>query len=174
MPDPALSVQDMKDYGYAWAGVLPAGQEAAEKALEKGCEVYRLYSDNTEGLCVDAKEIADHATKGGMLGISKESWMAALEKENYLKAAEMSMEDDYGMIDGISTTVRRRTSPQRSKPPKGARSPPSWTDSSLQRLKSRRNAALPKSTKERLSCEQKSEMAAGVVVLHRGQRTPEV
>ncbi len=32
----------------------------------------------------------------------------------------------------------------------------------------------PKSTKERLSCEQKSEMAAGVVVLHRGQRTPEV
>ena len=101
MPDPALTVQDMKDYGYAWAGVLPAGQEAAEKALEKGCEVYRLYSDNTEGLCVDAKEIADHAAKGGMLGISKESWMAALEKENYLKAAEMSMEDDYGMIDGI-------------------------------------------------------------------------
>ena len=101
IPDPALSVQDMKDYGYAWAGVLPAGQEAAEKALEKGCEVYRLYSDNTESLCVDAKEIADHAAKGGMLGISKESWMAALEKENYLKAAEMSMEDDYGMIDGI-------------------------------------------------------------------------
>ena len=66
-----------------------------------GCEVYRLYSDNTEGLCVDAKEIADHAAKGGMLGISKDSWMAALEKENYLKAAEMSMEDDYGMIDGI-------------------------------------------------------------------------
>ena len=101
MPDPALSVKDMKDYGYAWAGVLPAGQDAAEKAMEKGCEVYRLYSDNTEGLCVDAKEIADHAAKGGMLGISKESWMAALEKENYLKAAEMSMEDDYGMIDGI-------------------------------------------------------------------------
>ncbi len=101
MPDPALTVQDMKDYGYAWACVLLAGQEAAEKALEKGCEVYRLYSDNAEGLCVDAKEIADHAAKGGMLGIIKESWMAALEKENYLKAAEMSMEDDYGMIDGI-------------------------------------------------------------------------
>lgn len=28
MPDPALSMQDMKNYGYAWAGVLPAGQEA--------------------------------------------------------------------------------------------------------------------------------------------------
>ena len=57
MPDPAISVQDMKDYGYAWAGVLPAGQEAAEKALEKGCEVYRLYSDNTEGLCVMPKRL---------------------------------------------------------------------------------------------------------------------
>ena len=47
-------------------------------------------------------------------------------------------------------------------------------NTSLQRLKSRRNAALPKSAKERLSCEQKSEMEAGVGVLHRRQRTPEV
>ena len=54
------------------------------------------------------------------------------------------------------------------------KSPPSWTGSSPRRLKSRRSAALPKSTKERLSCEQKSEVAAGVVVLHRRQRTPEV
>ena len=36
-----------------------------------------------------------------MLGSGKESWMAALENENYLKATEMSIEDDYGMIDGI-------------------------------------------------------------------------
>ena len=37
-----------------------------------------------------------------MLGIGKESQMAALlEKENYLKAAEMSIEDDYGMIGRI-------------------------------------------------------------------------
>ena len=36
------------------------------------------------------------------------------------------------------------------------------------------NAALPKSTKERLSCEQKSEMATGVVILHRRQRTAEI
>ncbi len=134
----------MKDYGYAWAGVLPAGQEAAEKALEKGCEVYRLYSDNTEGLCVDAKEIADHAAKGGMLGISKESWMAALEKENYLKAAEMSMEDDYGMIDGIINNGPKEDKTAEVKAPKGAKSPPSWTGSSLRRLKSRRNAALQK------------------------------
>ena len=62
---PCLSYEPVS-YTHLWAGVLPAGQEAAEKALEKGCEVYRLYSDNTEGLCVDAKEIADHAAKGGL------------------------------------------------------------------------------------------------------------
>ena len=28
-------------------------------------------------------------------------WVAELEKQNPLKAAEMSREDDYGMIDGI-------------------------------------------------------------------------
>ena len=120
-----------KEYGYAWAGVLPAGQEAAEKALEKGCEVYRLYSDNTEGLCVDAKEIADHAAKGGMLGISKESWMAALEKENYLKAAEMSMEDDYGMIDGIINN-----GPKEDKTAEGKAPETSEKSSIMDRLKS--------------------------------------
>ena len=131
LPDPTLSVQDMKEYGYAWAGVLPAGQEAAEKALEKGCEVYRLYSDNTEGLCIDKKEIADHAAKGGMLGVSKESWMAALEKENYLKAAEMAMEDDYGMIDGIiNNGPKEEKVPEVKAPEKGEKA------SIMDRLKS--------------------------------------
>ena len=31
-------------------GTWHTGRQAAEKAMEKGCEVYRLYSDNTEGL----------------------------------------------------------------------------------------------------------------------------
>ena len=33
--------------------------------------------------------------------MEKVEWKAAMERENYLKAAEMSTEDDYGMIDGI-------------------------------------------------------------------------
>lgn len=35
--------------------------------------------------------------------MEKADWVAELEKTNPLKAAEMSLEDDYGMIDGIST-----------------------------------------------------------------------
>ena len=52
-----------------------------------------------------------------MLGVSKESWMAALEKENYLKAAEMSMEDDYGMIDGIINNGPKEDKPLDVKAP---------------------------------------------------------
>lgn len=41
--------------------------------------------------------------KAGILAIRREHLLSyqQTEKENYLKAAEMSMEDDYGMIDGI-------------------------------------------------------------------------
>ena len=100
MPDPSITTDEMKDYGYAWGGMLPMREEAATEVM-KTCSVYRLYGDNTEGLVLDVKEIHDHAAKGGIFGVEKVEWKAALERENYLKAAEMSTEDDYGMIDGI-------------------------------------------------------------------------
>ena len=41
--------------------------------------------------------------------------MEALEKENYLKSAEMAMEDDYGMIDGIiNNGPKEDKTPERS------------------------------------------------------------
>lgn len=100
MPDDTISVDEMKDYGYGWGGMLPMREEAAAKVMES-CTVYRLYGDDSEGLVLDAKEIHDHAARGGIFGVEKVEWKAALERENYLKAAEMSSEDDYGMIDGI-------------------------------------------------------------------------
>lgn len=45
-----------------------------------------------------------HHEDSGILAIRRQhllSLQQAADKENYLKAAEMSMEDDYGMIDGI-------------------------------------------------------------------------
>ena len=70
MPDPSITTDEMKDYGYAWAGMLPLREETAAEIM-KTCSVYRLYSDNTEGLVLDAKEIHDHAAKGGILGVEK-------------------------------------------------------------------------------------------------------
>ena len=41
--------------------------------------------------------------------MEKVEWKAVLERENYLKAAEMSTEDDYGMIDGIINNGPKET-----------------------------------------------------------------
>ena len=100
MPDESVTVDDMKAYGYAWGGMLPMREETAAEVM-KSCTVFRLYGDNTESRVQDASELKDHAQKGGLFGVEKVEWKAALERENYLKSAEMSTEDDYGMIDGI-------------------------------------------------------------------------
>ena len=100
MPDETISMDEMMDYGYKWGGMLPLREDAAAE-LVKNHEVFRLYADDSEGLVVNPAEIKAHAEQGGIFGIEKSAWIAALEKENYLKAAEMAMEDDYGMIDGI-------------------------------------------------------------------------
>ena len=100
VPDDSISIEDMKQYGYKWGGMLPMREDAAAEVM-KSCQIYRLYGDDTEGLVLDAKEIKEHAAKGGIFGVEKADWVAELEKQNPLKAAEMSLEDDYGMIDGI-------------------------------------------------------------------------
>ena len=100
MPDPGISVDEMKEYGYAWGGMLPMREEAAAEVM-KHCTVFRLYGDNTEGRVLNASELKDHAAKGGLFGVTKAEWADFHARENPLKAAEMSTEDDYGMIDGI-------------------------------------------------------------------------
>lgn len=100
MPDDSIGIEEMKQYGYKWGGMLPMREDVAAEVM-KSCQIYRLYGDDTEGLVLDAKEIREHAAKGGIFGVEKADWVAELEKQNPLKAAEMSLEDDYGMIDGI-------------------------------------------------------------------------
>ena len=100
MPDETISVDEMKEYGYAWGGMLPMREEAAAE-IGKDHTIYRLYGDNTEGMVMDMSEIREHAAQGGIFGIEKAEWIASLERSNPLKSAEMSTEDDYGMIDGI-------------------------------------------------------------------------
>ena len=100
LPDETISVDDMKGYGYSWGGMLPMN-EAATLEVMQNSNVFLLYSDNTESMATDKTQIASHASKGGIFGVEKVEWIQQLEKENYLKFAEMSTEDDYGMIDGI-------------------------------------------------------------------------
>ena len=100
LPDETISTDDMKSYGYSWGGMLPMNETAALEVIQN-CSVFLLYSDNTESMATDKSQITAHAAKGGIFGVEKVEWIQQLERENYLKFAEMSAEDDYGMIDGI-------------------------------------------------------------------------
>ena len=130
LPDETISVDDMKSYGYSWGGMLPMNETAALEVMQN-CSVFLLYSDNTESMATDKAQIAAHAAKGGIFGVEKGEWIQQLEKEHYLKFAEMSTEDDYGMIDGIINNGKKDEKP-----------------SIIERLKAAK-AELPKSEPER-------------------------
>lgn len=127
MPDPTIQPGMMENYGYTDSDMLPLSKERAMELMERDITVYMLYQDNTEAMAFDTEDIAQH---DGIFGITREDWNAITgdivapvqtdvvsyrqaestvakelppfqRPENHLRAAEMSMEDDYGMIDGI-------------------------------------------------------------------------
>lgn len=126
-PDPYVSQAELQSFGYTAPDMLPISTDFALELMERDVTVYMLHSDNTEAMAFDSEDLAMHI---GMLGITTEDWNAIKEwpdivaistrfavsyqrdlqtgmvkppilPENHLRAAEMSLEDDYGMIDGI-------------------------------------------------------------------------
>lgn len=96
LPDPNIKQSDMNAYGYSYEDMLPLTQDSAQKLFDIDAAVYMLHYDNTEALVMDASEIKNF---DGIFGIEKAEWENV--KDNYLKNAEMTMEDDYNMLDGI-------------------------------------------------------------------------
>ena len=96
VPDTTLTHEDMEAYGYSDENMLPLTSGIAEKLFDSNAVIYALHNDNTEAMVLDKNEIKDH---DGLFGIEKGEW--ALVKDNYLKNAEMSTEDDFDMLDGI-------------------------------------------------------------------------
>ena len=126
-PYPYISQTELQAFGYTAPDMLPVSTDFALELMERDVTVYMLHSDNTEAMAFDSEDLAMHI---GMFGITTEDWNAIKERpdivaistrfavsyqqdvaagvvkppvtpENHLRAAEMSMEDDYGMIDGI-------------------------------------------------------------------------
>ena len=126
-PDPYVSQMELQAFGYTAPDMLPISTDFALELMERDVTVYMLHSDNTEAMAFDSEDLAMHI---GMFGITTEDWNAIKERpdivaistrfavsyqrdvqtgvvkpsilpENHLRAAEMSLEDDYGMIDGI-------------------------------------------------------------------------
>lgn len=126
-PDPYFTQQQLQEFGYTAPDMLPISTDFALVLMERDVPVYMLSADNTESMAFDSEDIAMHV---GMFGVTTQDWNevreqpdvlalqrrfavsyqqttaapkqeAILARENYLRSAEMSMEDDYGMIDGI-------------------------------------------------------------------------
>ena len=96
LPDPNITLADMNAYGYSYENMLPLTKDVAQKLFDMDAAVYMLHYDNTESMVLETSEIEAF---DGIFGIEKADWEAV--KENYLKNAEMSTEDDFNMIDGI-------------------------------------------------------------------------
>ena len=96
LPDPNITQADMNAYGYSYENMLPLTKETAQKLFDMDAAIYMLHYDNTETLVLDADEIRGF---DGIFSIEKADWEKV--KDNYLKNAEMSVEDDYNMLDGI-------------------------------------------------------------------------
>jgi len=73
MPDPTLTVDDMRSYGYLDSDMLPLSKDRALELLEQDITVYMLYPDNAEEMVFEAEDIIKH---DGMFGITKSDWDA--------------------------------------------------------------------------------------------------
>ena len=109
VPDATISIKEMQDYGYSWDGMFPLKQEAAERLFtQDGIEVFRIYEDGTEGAVTSLTDLQEHAEKGGLFGVEKETWEALYEynaMEQQLRESEPTKEalllygkeDSYGI-----------------------------------------------------------------------------
>ena len=73
MPDPTLTVDDMRSYGYLDGDMLPLSKDRAVELLEHDITVYMLHPDNAEEMVFEAEDIIKH---DGMFGITRPDWDA--------------------------------------------------------------------------------------------------
>ena len=135
MPDPTVDFAQMYQFGYTGGNtMLPLSKERARELFLQDVPIFVLNSDNTEYMVLDTEDLGAHS---GIFGVERAEWesvrdtlqpirdivapkqpdavsylhddTAKTQPENYLKNAEMALEDDYGMIDGIINNGPKQT-----------------------------------------------------------------
>ncbi len=71
MPDPQLSIEEMRSFGYLDENMLPLYRDRALELLDLDMTVYMLYGDNTEAMAFDEDDILEHS---GYFGIERGEW----------------------------------------------------------------------------------------------------
>lgn len=122
MPDPTVDFAQMYQFGYTDGNtMLPLSKERARELFLQDVPIFVLNSDNTEYMVLDTEDLGAHS---GIFGVERTEWervrdtlqprrdivapkqpdalsylhddTAKAQPENYLKNAEMALEDDYG------------------------------------------------------------------------------
>ena len=135
MPDLTGDFAQMYQFGYTDGNtMLPLSKERARELFLQDVPIFVLNSDNTEYMVLDTEDLGAHS---GIFGVERAEWesvrdtlqpirdivapkqpdavsylhddTAKTQPENYLKNAEMALEDDYGMIDGIINNGPKQT-----------------------------------------------------------------
>ena len=135
MPDPTVDFAQMYQFGYTDGNtMLPLSKERARELFLQDVPIFVLNSDNTEYMVLDTSDLDAHP---GIFGVERTEWervrdtlqprrdivapkqpdalsylhddTAKTQPENYLKNAEMALEDDYSMIDGIINNGPKQT-----------------------------------------------------------------
>ena len=135
MPDLTVDFAQMYQFGYTDGNtMLPLSKERARELFLQDVPIFVLNSDNTEYMVLDTSDLDAHS---GIFGVERTEWervhdtlqprrdivapkqpdalsylhddTAKTQPENYLKNAEMALEDDYGMIDGIINNGPKQT-----------------------------------------------------------------
>ena len=107
LPDPSITVSNMREYGYSWDGMLPLKEEAALHLYDKeDMQIFLLHEDGSESIPENAEDIKAHAEKGGIFGVHKEDWNAlteyrAMKEELAASAPEKEMRLLYGKGDAF-------------------------------------------------------------------------
>jgi len=71
LTDPAVTPADMYAYGYTWDGMIPLGKERALELFDAGCEIFRLYTNDAEGMIDTREEIEAY---DGLFGTEDPNW----------------------------------------------------------------------------------------------------
>ena len=135
MPDLTVDFAQMYQFGYTDGNtMLPLSKERARELFLQDVPIFVLNRDNTEYMVLDTEDLGAHS---GIFGVERTEWesvrdtlqpirdivapkqpdalsylhddTAKTQPENYLKNAEMALEDDYGMIDGIINNGPKQT-----------------------------------------------------------------
>lgn len=96
LPDSMVGISEMYDFGYSSNLMLPLTKDRALELFRDGCEIFHLYSDDTEAVVDDE---TDFDTVDDFYGIEKATWEKYRLQENDRGMDSLQDAEKYQRVD---------------------------------------------------------------------------